>query len=478
MLNATGVATTQSQCRCASTLLVIFLGFGVSAHAEAAELVVESAGGDVIGVLDGTDQQQMPFEWLELDAGPHTLGFRATPFGPVVFTQVLQLEEDQRMLVTVDLQARDATVTNEAVPSNAPSEPVEPQEADVAVAQAAATPAEAPPVVELVEPPPPPPPEPMGDLYVMADTEGAMVLLDGVPTGLRTPTMLRDVRAGALEIMLSTECGRARSDVTVKEGLIERVDLQLQLGSGSLSVTTQPEGATILLDGEDIGVSPKVVKDLDCGGHSLVLRAPGYLESVETIRMPAFEVTNVELELVEETYGTLVVAPNPLEAEVHIDGILAGKGPMTIEGVGSGTHTMEILAMGYQPWQTEFDIYKDQVTRLDMVLLPAEERRAVADLPWGRLAVDTGVTAGGVVLGALALADFGEARDRFQIYLDEPDDDAAEAYFEDEVTPLKRQATMKGVGSIAMLGVGAALWATTDFQVAAGPGSLTLRYSW
>lgn len=470
------VSTVSSRSRWALVLLTLPLGLGLVSQAQAAELAVNSAGGDAVVVLDGNDQQKVPFEWFVLDAGPHTLGFRATPFGPVVFTQVLQLEEDQRVEVTVDLAGRKAQVESATL---APLEQPEPDAAEASAVEpdpVLEEPPVAPPPAEAE--PPSPPPEPMGDLYVMADVEGALVLLDGEPTGLETPTMLRDVRVGDHELMLVTECGRARSDVTVKDGLIERVELQLQLGSGALSVTTHPEGAAILLDGEAIGVSPKVVNDLECGGHSLVLRAPGYLESVETIRTPAFEVTNVELELVKETYGTLVVAPNPLDAEVRIDGIIAGQGPMTIEGVGSGTHAMEIVAHGYQPWQSEFDIYEDKITRLDMVLLPEEEKATLADLPWGRLAANTAVVGGGVALGAIALADFGEARDRFQVYLDEPDDDAAEAYFEEEVAPLKRQATMKGVGSVALLGVGAVLWATTDFQVAVGPGSLGLSYRW
>ena len=477
MSNAAAVSAAPSRSRSALALLLVTLGLGLgSSQALAAELAVTSSGGDVVVVLDGSDQQQVPFEWFVLDGGPHTLGFRATPFGPVVFTQALQLEEEERKVVTVDLASRKAEVVTSTL---APPEQPEPPAADASEneAEAAAESADEPP--PLAEPEPPPPPrEPMGDLYVMADIEGALVLLDGETTGLETPTMLRDVREGEHELMLRTECGRARSDVTVKEGLIERVELELQLGPGSLSVATQPEGATILLDGEDIGVSPKVVKGLECGGHSLVLRAPGYLEAVETIRMPAFEVTHVELELVKETYGTLVVAPNPLDAEVRIDGILAGQGPMTIEGVGSGTHTMEIRATGYQPWQNDFDIYEDQVTRLDMVLLSVEEKSTLADLPWGRLTVNTAVTGGGVVLGALALADFGEASDRFQIYLDEPDDDVAEAYFEEEVAPLKRKSAMEGVGAVALLGVGTALWLTTDFQLAVGPSGLGLQYNW
>jgi len=312
----------------------------------------------------------------------------------------------------------------------------------------------------------------------MSEEEGALILVDGEETVFRTPAMLRDVPVGEHEITLTTECGRAKGSVVVKEGLIGRVELVLQHGNGSLSIASTPEGATVILDGEDLGVTPRVLKDIQCGGHTVVLRAPGHLEASETIQTPAFEVTKVNIELIEETYGTLVVAPTPLEASIRIDGMPAGQGPMTIEGIGSGTHTLEITADGYQPWQSEFDIYKDQVTRLDMVLLPEEQRRGLPDLPWGRLALDTGVTGAGVALGVLALSDYGDAREAFQVYLDEPDDAVAEAWFEDEVAPLKRRAAIEGIGGLALIGVGTALWVTTDFQVAVVPGGLGVHLEW
>jgi hypothetical protein len=48
--------------------------------------------------------------------------------------------------------------------------------------------------------------------------------------------------------------------------------------SGSLSVTTTPAGATILIDGVQRGVSPATFPDLFAGPHTLLIRMDGYAD--------------------------------------------------------------------------------------------------------------------------------------------------------------------------------------------------------
>ena len=458
-------------------LVALLAGLGAE-DADAASISIESAGKHVIVVVDEGEQSETPVTLKDLSPGIHTLGFRATPFGPVLFSEVLALEEDMVLYVTVDVPARKASVKR-AGDEHQQEEVGQPLEGPSAASEAAVrAPDLAAPIPDAVPEDPTPPRTPVGDLYVEADIEGAQILVDGADTGHVTPAMLRDLPLGRHEVIMSTECGRARGEVEIREGLIQRLELVLRTGGGSLSISTVPAGAVLLLDGEDIGSSPKVIKYIECGEHALVVRAPGFLEKTHSFRTPAFEITTVVQELIEETYGMLVVAPTPLGAQILVDGVAAGKGPMTIEGVGSGTHRLEISAEGYQPWVNDIDIHKDQVTRLDMALFPEEQKRGMSNLPWGRLALDTGVTGGGLVLGVLALSDYGKARDAFQVFLDEPDDDVAEAYFDEEVRPIERRAAVEGVGGVALLGLGTALWVTTDLQVSFEPNTLGLHYRW
>jgi len=85
--------------------------------AEAAEILVESATDEVIVVLDDQDQRSTPAGWKEVPPGSHTLGIRATPFGPIVFSEVIELAEDQQATVEIDISTRKARIEYEIVPA-------------------------------------------------------------------------------------------------------------------------------------------------------------------------------------------------------------------------------------------------------------------------------------------------------------------------------------------------------------------------
>jgi len=312
---------------------------------------------------------------------------------------------------------------------------------------------------------------------VSTNAVGAQILLDGQDTGVRTPAMLKGISPGEHHVVARTECARASATVNVRQDLIERAELQLQVGDGALMVSSEPEGATVYLDGEQVGTTPYVAKAVPCDSHRIELRAPGYLSVSQTLRVPANETTTVELVLEQERFGTLVVAPMPLEASILLDGIEAGTGPMTLEQVGAGEHELLVALAGHVPDMRTIDVLADEVTRVDVTLAPAEAAPAPS-LPWGRLALDTVVTAGGVGLGVAAVVTYAGARQRYDEFLAEPDDAIADEMYENEVRPARTAAALEAVGAAALLGTGIALWATTDLGVSVRPGGLAIQGRW
>ena len=71
--------------------------------------------------------------------------------------------------------------------------------------------------------------------------------------------------------------------------------------TGGLVVTTQPDGATLSLDGVAIGKSPFSAQGLRVGDHVLSAKLEGHREQQRKIRVDHEEVTIVELVLVEVT---------------------------------------------------------------------------------------------------------------------------------------------------------------------------------
>ena len=158
-----------------------------------------------------------------------------------------------------------------------------------------------------------------------------------------------------------------------------------------------------------------------------------------------------------------------------MDGIEAGAGPMTLEGVGAGAHTLSATLDGHAPHVQSVVVAPDAVTRVDVELVPAPAWAAGA---WPQLVLSTAVTAAGGILAVDALLRYGTAREAFQRYLDEPDDATAEALYEREVRPERRRAAIEGTGAAVLLSTGVVWWMRTDLAVSASASQLTVHRRW
>lgn len=99
-------------------------------------------------------------------------------------------------------------------------------------------------------------------------------------------------------------CNDCRND-TLKPKLQELARLLFSAaatGSGRLSVITRPSGATVLVDGEKIGVSP-VTTGLREGPHTVTLERPGYQTVTRPITVKNDAESPIEVDLVSLSTG-------------------------------------------------------------------------------------------------------------------------------------------------------------------------------
>lgn len=66
---------------------------------------------------------------------------------------------------------------------------------------------------------------------------------------------------------------------------------------GSLSVISNPEGASVLLDTESKGLTPALIENLEPGQYQLTISMAGYQDYGEQVTIAADNVTNVEVTL-------------------------------------------------------------------------------------------------------------------------------------------------------------------------------------
>jgi hypothetical protein len=114
-----------------------------------------------------------------------------------------------------------------------------------------------------------------GNVRLDSKPEGAQVKIDGESKGV-TP-LSTSLSAGPHVLELSTGGEPRVIPITVNAGetLGQYVELSGAPSLGRLSISSQPAGATVLLDGQPRGTAPTELSDVSAGDHELVLELNG-----------------------------------------------------------------------------------------------------------------------------------------------------------------------------------------------------------
>lgn len=119
-------------------------------------------------------------------------------------------------------------------------------------------------------------------------------------------------------------------------------------GTGSVLISTVPEGAQVLVDNKanQSLVTPQTVFSLAPGLHTLTISKDGYTAAARTVQITAGAQSNLVVQL-ELPSGILTVASNPTAAYIVIDGASTGHVTPSQVPVAPGNHTLTLRKMGY-----------------------------------------------------------------------------------------------------------------------------------
>lgn len=149
-------------------------------------------------------------------------------------------------------------------------------------------------------------------------------------------------------------------------------------GTGSLQVTTMPDGAAVTVDGTSRGSTPLTVPGLAAGSHTVRLAKAGFTDYTGTLTLSGGKTTLLNITLVAAQgapamttlplastpsqapagaqsavtaapsgTGSLSVASMPPGANVYLDGEKVGTTPVTLPGVTAGSHRLLLTLQGY-----------------------------------------------------------------------------------------------------------------------------------
>jgi len=111
---------------------------------------------------------------------------------------------------------------------------------------------------------------------------------------------------------------------------------------GTLSVQTNPAGATVVVDGQQRGMTP-IEMQLKPGRHVLELVTDGDVRTIPVTITPGGQVSQfIEIPRAASALGELQIRTEPPGATVTVDGRVLGKSPLTAEGLTPGPHTVTV----------------------------------------------------------------------------------------------------------------------------------------
>ena len=179
----------------------------------------------------------------------------------------------------------------------------------------------------------------------------------------------------------ASEAGLAIQSLPV-EATPVATDVREQPG-GILSIESEPIGASVLINGAKLGLTPLEILELELGSYTVRLEKVGYEPEELSAELNADNpraTLSVPLKgeaTPEPQLGVLRVDSTPPGAQVLLDGKPAGTTPLQKLRARPGSHTIRLQKMGFEPWETRIDLKAGATESISATLEPREKKEPV-----------------------------------------------------------------------------------------------------
>ncbi len=233
-----------------------------------------------------------------------------------------------------------------------------------------------------------------GQLTVNSTPEGASIAFDGSEL-CQTPCTLTGIAPGQHSVTAS-KAGFATASraVTLDSGGNSSVALQLSQLTAILSISSNPAGAVILIDGKDSGkLTPSQIVMDKPGTHTLTLRRAGYLDAQSNVNLSAGQTSTLNLDLTHlgntdeiraaggkfkkmlgrgdaAGVGTVSVKTQPKGAQIMVNSRVLDKTAPFDFYLNPGTYVIDITMSGYKPLHRVVSLQEGEKLAIEETLSP------------------------------------------------------------------------------------------------------------
>jgi len=241
---------------------------------------------------------------------------------------------------------------------------------------------------------------PFGTLEISSKPEAAQVSVDGKIRG-NTPLRLEHFPAGTHRVEIELKhFSTFTDDVEVKPEELAKVETLLLRNAQQLNVTSEPAGAGVFIDGEQIGKTPLEAVSVPVGKHTLTAKLEGFAEAQQEIEIVATAAPEPLHLTLQQLPGALALNSDPAAAEVHLDGNKLGLTPLRVDNLAPGEHRLELRKSGYENRLETVTVASAKTTEKRIVL-----RRETGSLVVNTVPVGAQLTVDGRLIGPTPIRD-------------------------------------------------------------------------
>jgi formylglycine-generating enzyme required for sulfatase activity len=199
--------------------------------------------------------------------------------------------------------------------------------------------------------------------------EGASVTVEGVPVGT-TPLDGVEIEPGPRSAVFSHpryQPATVPFDVQGRQ-LAQSVEFELVPDWGNISIDSVPQGARILVDGNDTGAVTPATVEIMAGEHDVRLSLDGHKSDTRRILVAALEERTLETPRLVQADGILRVSTRPAGAGLTVDGRYVGATPIEIDVQSGKALRLQVYKAGYAAVERSVRLDNRETRDLDIPL--------------------------------------------------------------------------------------------------------------
>jgi hypothetical protein len=210
----------------------------------------------------------------------------------------------------------------------------------------------------------------LGTLLVLSEPLGKSIYIDEEELTVGVTPMTLPVGAGMHRVQIRDSLYEDYSEImAVEKGKTATVNPTLIRKKGTLVISSDPNGAELILNNRSLGLAPQTLREFPTGSYILEAKLEGYPAKrfVVNVRHGVSE----EVILALSRRGGLIVTTEPTGARIYVSKKYQGLSGLKLEELEDGDYLVQAKLKGYEAQETIVQVRSGNLTPVYLLLPPA-----------------------------------------------------------------------------------------------------------